>query len=115
MIDGIGYVAMPNGVDKNYRRLLMACAQYRSQYREWPSQVRMHPAMLHDLANLFDQENFERLAAHLEVRTRDRMAISVGGRGVFEYGRDGEPELDLSMLALAETWLGLEVRPDVRH
>ena len=64
---------MPNGADKNLRRLLMACTVYQQKYGEWPSQARMSPVILHDLARLLDQENFERLAAHLQMRTKDRM------------------------------------------
>lgn len=70
----------------------------------------MQPAILHDLAQLFDAQNFERLAAHLELRTRDRVGLSVGGRGVVEYGeRDADPAL----VDLAGKWLGVELRRDL--
>jgi hypothetical protein len=101
---------MPNGVEKNFSRLLMACAIYRQKYNEWPSQARLHPVILHDLAQLFDSQNFERLAAHLDLRTRDRMGLSVGGRGVVEYGeRDADPAL----VEFAEKWLCVELRRDL--
>jgi hypothetical protein len=106
---------MPNGADKNYRRLLMACAVYRQQYGEWPQQARMHALTLHDLAHVFDKENFERLAAHLELRTLDHIDITVGGRGVVRYSEVDHSRIDDAVMRLAETWLDLHVRRDLEH
>jgi hypothetical protein len=103
---------MPNGVDKNLYRLRSACASYRAKYHEWPSQARLQPLLLWDIAQVLDAENFDRLAAHLELRTRDAPGLSVGGRGVVEYGGD---DVDGELLDLAEKWLGVEVRRDVRR
>jgi hypothetical protein len=102
---------MPNGVDKNFRRLLAVCALYRSRYNEWPAEVRMHPIMLHDLARLLDDEQFQRLAAHVRLGTRDTMGISAGGRGVVQYGERGA-ESDPGLIELAEQWLGIQPRHD---
>src|SRR5215213_4224278 len=104
---------MPNGVDKNFRRLLMACAVYWQKYNEWPSQARLHPMLLQDLAHLFDRDNFERLATHLELRTRDTMGVSVGGRGVVDYGDVDPGRLDNDTVELAQQWLGVHVRRDI--
>src|SRR6478609_7474570 len=104
---------MPNGVDKNFRRLLMACAVYRQKYGEWPVQARMNAGLLQDLAHLFDGENFARLANYLELRTRDKVGLSVGGRGVVEYADVDHARLDQEILELAERWLAVEVRRDV--
>jgi hypothetical protein len=106
---------MPNGVDKNYRRLLMACAVYRQRFGEWPTQARLGAVYLHSLAYLFDLENFQRLTAHLELRTMDAEDISVGGRGVQFYSDVDHERLDHETLELARTWLGLEVRRDIEH
>jgi hypothetical protein len=106
---------MPNGVDKSFRRLLVACAAYRQKFNEWPSQARLHPMILQDLAHLFDGEDFERLATHLHVRTRDTMGISVGGRGVVDYADVELDSLDNETVELAEKWLGGGVRPDTEH
>ena len=62
---------MPNGIDKNLHRLLMACALYRQRYDEWLAQARLHPLILHDLANVLDADQFAKLAAHVQIRTRD--------------------------------------------
>lgn len=106
---------MPNGVDKNYRRLLMACAAYRQSYEEWPKQARFGAGFLWNLAQLFDFENWSRLCAHLELRTMDTDDISVGGRGVVRYSEIDHSRLDETTLELAERWLDLEIRRDVEH
>jgi len=106
---------VPNGVDANFRRLLTACAVYRQKYGEWPSQARMNAALLQDLARLFDGENFSRLAQHLELRTRYKVGLSVGGRGVIEYEDVDHARLDHEVLDLAERWLGVEPRRDIEH
>jgi hypothetical protein len=103
---------VPNGVDKNFRRLSIACAAHHQQYGEWPTQARLRPALMQDLAKALDAENFARLAAHLELRTRDQVGLSVGGRGVVEYGDLDHGRLDHEALALAETWLAVTPRHD---
>lgn len=100
---------MPNGADKNYRRLVMTCAAYRQRYGEWPSQARFHPLILHDLATLLDSGEFVKLAAHLQLRTRDRMSISVGGRGIVDYSDVEHERLDQANLERAELWLDLQL------
>ena len=106
---------MPNGVDKNFRRLLMACAVYHQEYGEWPTQARLHAFILRDLAGLFDAENFERLAARMELRTRPTVGISVGGRGVVDYATIGHGSAGGTTTGDAERWLGVEIRPDLDH
>ena len=71
--------------------------------------------MLQGLAQLFDEANFERLAAHIERRTCDKAGLSVGGRGVIDYTDVDHDRLDGEVLALAETWLGVVVRRDIEH
>jgi len=93
----------------------MACAVYRQKYDEWPSQARMNAGLLQNLAWLFDGDNFARLANHLQLRTRDKVGLSVGGRGVVEYGDVDHARLDQEILELAERWLAVEVRRDVEH
>jgi hypothetical protein len=103
---------VPNGVDKNLQRLNMTCAAYRGRYGDWPSQARLHPLILHDLANLLDEENFSRLATLMELRTRDRMGLSVGGRGVVDVDEAQAAPLDEELLALTQSWLAVEYRRD---
>lgn len=105
---------MPNGIDKNLRRLQFACASYRRRYQEWPSQARMEPVILWDIAQLLDAENFARLAAHIELRSKDHHGLSVGGRaGVLVY--EGPEEEAEEELELTRRWLNVEVRRDARH
>jgi hypothetical protein len=106
---------VPNGADQNYRRLLMVCAVYRQKYGEWPSQARCHALTLHDLAQLFDRHNFERLAVHLELRTLDTIEITVGGRGVVRYSEVDHGRIDDAVMALAEEWLDLRIRSELEH
>jgi hypothetical protein len=106
---------MPNGVDKNFRRLLMACAVYHQTYGEWPTQARLHAFILRDLALLFDPENFERLAQRMELRTRPTVGISVGGRGVVDYADLGHARSGGTNVRDAERWLGIEIRKDLEH
>jgi hypothetical protein len=106
---------MPNGVDKNFRRLLMACAVYHQEYGAWPTQARLHAFILRDLAGIFDAENFERLAEHTELRTRPTIGISVGGRGVVDYATVEHGRIDGRTLTEAERWLGVTIRPDLHH
>ena len=60
---------VPNGYDRAYIDLTMLCASYRFLYREWPRRFEIHPRVLWGLADLFEVEEFERLAARLEIRT----------------------------------------------
>lgn len=102
---------MPNGVDKNLRRLQFACASYRRRYGVWPSQARMEPIILHDIANLLDGQSFSRLAAHLELRTKDHHGLSVGGpAGVLVY--EGPDEAAEEELELTLRWMNIDVGRD---
>src|SRR4051794_20491722 len=105
---------MPNGADKNLRRVLIACSAFRERYGEWPSQARMHPLMLWDVAQVLDGDEFVKLATHLQLRTKDRMGLTVGGaRGVVDYG-EASANIDGETLNLAERWLDVHVRDDVK-
>lgn len=103
---------MPNGVDKNLRRLIAACAAYKRRYREWPTHARFDPVILHNLAEILTSEDFTRLAALLELRTSQKEQLSVGGRqGVVRY--TGEAEWDAELFDEAERWLGVQARRDL--
>jgi hypothetical protein len=107
---------MPNGANKNLVRIQLACAAYRERYGEWPSECRLHPIGLQDVAHVLDAENFKRLVAHLRLRTKDRMDVSVGGaRGVIEYSKLDAGSIDEQVVKLAREWLGVNVRADLEH
>jgi hypothetical protein len=94
---------------------LMACAVPRQRFDEWPSQARMHAGILHNMAGILDEQEFEKLANHLQLRTRDTVGLSVGGRGVVEYSDVDHERLDENTLRLAEQWLDVEIRRDIDH
>ena len=101
---------MPNGHDKNYR-LLMACAAYRVRFGQWPTHARFAPAVLQNLAALFDAESFERLALHLELRTSPDEGVAVGGApGHIRYATGDFVEPPLAVVNQAEKWLNISVR-----
>jgi hypothetical protein len=104
---------MPNGADKNLIRLSIACAVYRQRFREWPSEARLAPVVLWDIAQLLDGENFISLAARLRLRTSEHAQISVGG----SHGHVNYEEIEHSEAApyrdQAWRWLGIEVRRDI--
>lgn len=54
-----------------------------------------------------------KLASHIQLRTRDSVGISVGGRGVIQY--DDVERLDPETMALTERWLDVPVRRDLEH
>lgn len=46
----------------------------------------MHPLILWDLGHILGADEFVKLAAHLQLRSKDSMDVSVGGRGVVHAG-----------------------------
>jgi hypothetical protein len=96
---------MPNGDDKNLVRLRLACGAYRQRYDEWPSQARLHPLVLWDLARVLGPEQFVKLATHLQLRTKDRAGLTVGGRGVIDYDDVDHQSVDEHTRRLVEQWL----------
>jgi hypothetical protein len=104
---------MPNGADKNLVRLRITCSTYRARFGEWPSQARMHPLMLWDLAQVLDHDEFVKLATHLQLRTKDRMELTVGGApGVVDY-EEASARIDDETLRLTERWLDVHARDDL--
>lgn len=101
---------MPNGHDKNFRRLLMTCAAYRGKYGEWPTQVRMYPAAVYDLAHIFSSEDFEKIATAVEIRITHDIDLSAGGHGVFRYSDYDHSHENDGLLHLTEKWLGVRPR-----
>jgi hypothetical protein len=98
---------MPNGHDKNYRRLIACCGAYRRRFGEWPREAWMEPILLQDLARLFDHE-----ASRLVLRTKDAGGLSVGGaRGVQIYDGSDWEQAGQEIVELTERWLGVEPRP----
>jgi hypothetical protein len=105
---------MPNGIDKNFVRLGMACSAFRAKHGVWPTEARVAPPVLWDYGQLFDLENFERLCSRLRLRTTNRAHIAVGNANAhLVYGKiEG---LDTSLTEEAFAWLGVRVRPELEH
>ncbi len=100
---------MPNGHDKNFRRLIAVCAAYRKRFGEWPAESWMEPQLLWDLTHLFDAESFEALSYRLTLKTKDTTGLSVGGaRGVQTYNGSGWEQAGEEVLSLTERWLGVQ-------
>jgi parvulin-like peptidyl-prolyl isomerase len=56
---------MPNGVDKNYRRLLFTCTLYRQKFAEWPSQARMPAEFIREVEKLGVGQRSNPFRSHL--------------------------------------------------
>ena len=106
---------MPNGVDKNLVRLAVASAVYRQRFREWPTEARLEPIILWDLAQILDVPNFETLATRLRLRTSERSSISVGGSHGYVRYEDIDLAHSIPGVEQAKRWLGVEVRRDADH
>ena len=106
---------MPNGVDKNFWRLVSTVAAYHARHKDWPSEARLAPWAIWSLAQLLDAENFELLASRLPLRTTLRASFSAGSsRGHVVYDKiERSPSSD--ELDAAERWLGVAIRPEYRH
>ena len=106
---------MPNGVDKNYVRLAIACAAFRSEHGHWPTEARVAPIVLWDYGQLFDARNFEVLCSRLRLRTSSTAHIAVGTSAAhLVYDKIVQsPRGDFVREATA--WLGVRIRPEFEH
>lgn len=100
---------MVNGHDKNLVRIATASAAYREQHGEWPSEARLAPGVLWDIARVLDSENFASLAARLKLRTSENALISVGGSHGYVRAEDLRKQPASQLFELAWTWLGVSV------
>lgn len=106
---------MPNGADKNFRRLVITVAAYDARFKDWPTELRMQPWALHEIAYLLDAQNFDLLANRLRLATTLRTPFVAGskrGRVLYEDMGEGPAVEDLEA---AEAWLGVRVRPECLH
>ena len=106
---------MPNGADKNFRRLVITVAAYHVRFKDWPTEVRLAPWAMRDIAHLLDQENFELLAGRLRLATTLRAGFAAGsarGRVVYD---NLSTHPDFAEVVAAERWLGVRVRPEFLH
>ena len=106
---------MPNGADKNFRRLVATIAAYHERFKDWPTEVRVAPWAIWSLAQLLDLENFEKLGNRVRLGTTLRTSFAAGssrGRVLYESMQDG-PTYD--SVQAAEAWLGVRVRPEFLH
>jgi Holliday junction resolvase RusA-like endonuclease len=97
---------MPNGEDRNWRRLITSVNGYRARYETWPSTIRLGQLELDDLRdNLFSPRRWARIAAKLRFVVEPDVAfVSEGHEGSSEYAPDVLARPDIS----AEDWLGVE-------
>ena len=58
---------MANGADKNLIRLAICVSEYRAKHKEWPTEARLAPFLLWDIAHLLTAMEFEQLAERLPL------------------------------------------------
>ena len=102
---------MPNGVGKNWSRLLIAVNGFRIRYRRWPTQVRMWQVQIDDIKSVFKPDTYEKLISRIKLIADEEATVVAGDESgrQYDYGREGFPRKKRGVDAA--TWLGIE--PDV--
>ena len=101
---------MPNGHDKNHRRLVMMVASHFARFGEWPHRLVLDPIVLVDLVYLYGDPQFLQLTRRVEILTMQDgglAAESVSGRTAYgdSTGTDRDREA-------AEGWIRCVPRDD---
>jgi hypothetical protein len=60
---------MPNGFARPFVFFLMGCARYRMRFGEWPTRIALAPAALWELAEILEEQDFDRVCQRVEFRT----------------------------------------------
>jgi hypothetical protein len=89
-----GARCMPNGHDKNWRRLCAAIDGFRARYERWPTRVLVHPRCLADIRDrLLTSEDYESVCGKVSLIEDDGPMIAeddLGNR--FSYGNEEMPK-----------------------
>ena len=102
---------MPNGVGKNWSRLLIAVNGFLIRYRRWPTQVRMSEAQIDDIKSVFKPETYKELISRIKLIVDEEATVVAedeNGRQ-YDYGKESFPRKKRGIDSA--TWLGVE--PDV--
>jgi len=94
---------------------VITVAAYHARFKDWPTEVRLAPWALREVAHLLDAENFELLASRVRLGTTLRTSFAAGSkRGRVVYESVGTSPA-LKDLEAAESWLGVSVRREFLH
>jgi hypothetical protein len=103
---------MSNGHNKNFVRLYIAIAGFRSRYNRWPTRVRLFPGTLDNLRSLFTKEDFDKLTSKVKLVPDEAPFVAEDEDGnSYSYGAERMPK-GYSDIHPA-VWLG--VRPINRN
>lgn len=106
---------MPNGYDRAFIELTIACAAYHERFGGWPTAAHLDPFWVKALADLFDWEAFEELTRRLSLSTdsETRAAfVLIGSEGTLNY-HDVSNYRELNeggYMDAARAWLEVEPR-----
>ena len=97
---------MLSGYDENFIRLCAAIDGFRVRYRRWPTRVRIFPAALDDIRELFTPADYARIVAKVELIGDGAPYVAEDELGCrYSYGRDGFPRKKPT--PRATEWLGV--------
>ena len=99
---------MPNGSDRNWVRLCGALDGFRALYGEWPTRIRILPAVLETFDRLFTPPDLLTIKAKVDLVPDPQVGMvaeDAAGR-TYHYAVDPWPPTrsDIS----AQDWLGVE-------
>jgi hypothetical protein len=82
---------MPNGHDRSWVRLCAAVDGFRHRYGRWPTRIRVFPASLGFLRDLFTDEDFAAITAKVELVPDEAgsMVAEDEDGASYNYGREG--------------------------
>jgi hypothetical protein len=105
---------MPNGYDRAYIELTIACAAYRERFGTWPTSAFLDPMTLKNLADLFDYPGFHELAQRLRLNTDlEEVAFYALGEAGSLHRREVKNVKELVLggyIEDARSWLGVKPR-----
>lgn len=102
---------MPNGHDRNWRRVELALEGFRQRHGHWPTCVRLSRGYIDEFSShLFSEEAWSRVCSKLEfVADEDAPIVAEDADGrTYSYGAEGGPDQPVD--EPAEMWL--QARPD---
>jgi hypothetical protein len=102
---------MPNGSDKNWRRLCAAIDGFRVKYDRWPTRLLVHPAILANIRDhLLTSEDYAKVCGKVAIVEDDGPMVAeddLGGR--YSYGNEAHPIGETTLQA--SVWLGVNPLP----
>src|SRR4051812_30222773 len=98
---------MPNGHDKNWVRVCAAIDGFRVRYGRWPTRVRIFPASLANIYQLFSQADRAKIDAKLTLVADEALIVAEDDLGgSYSYGQEGFPSARLT--PSANDWLDVQ-------